>query len=403
MEKMERDLRDMMQRQAGAAGRAPTATRALVRRAQLRRAATGGLAGALVLILVVGGIAASRSLVVEQSLPPADTHPENGKIIVQGADGDLFQVDPDGSGMREFLRGNRSFTDYKWSSDGSRMAFLYGFHGGGLEAGKWSLYVVDADGGGMRRVVRCPGRGTCDVAAGGGISWSPDGTQIALSGEGSVYVVNVDTGNLQRLPDTPALGAEAPMWSPDGSWIAFVRAPDHRDVPADQAGMYVMRPDGSDLTMLAHVPGARDPAWSPDGTRIVFSGREGVYVVGVDGSNLQHLVEQGVAAATWSPDGTRIVYSLSPRTQGGYLAEVWAVETDGGERSLLYRSDCCASDAVVPVWSPDGHHIVFNVAIDRSLITSLAAFIMDADGTNLRRVVAGSVSGTPAWQPIPRN
>jgi Tol biopolymer transport system component len=49
------------------------------------------------------------------------------------------------------------------------------------------------------------------------------------------------------------------------------------------------------------------------------------------------------------------------------------------------------------VWSPDGRYIAFAVGLTEGPGTG--TFIMNADGTNLRRVDLWSFS-KPAWQPI---
>lgn len=90
---------------------------------------------------------------------------------------------------------------------------------------------------------------------------SPDGRKIAFAsdrdGNPEIYVIDVDGGNLRRLTDDPAID-EYPTWSPDGQWIAFHS---NRDGDFD---IYIMRPDGSDLRRLTDDPADdMQPAWSP--------------------------------------------------------------------------------------------------------------------------------------------
>ena len=91
---------------------------------------------------------------------------------------------------------------------------------------------------------------------------------------------------------------QAPVWSPDGSRIAFDRS---RDGDFD---IYVMNADGSGLVQLTHESGidAR-PAWSRDGRSITFHSNRArpvtasatdtifldVYVMAADGSNVRRL------------------------------------------------------------------------------------------------------------------
>ena len=62
------------------------------------------------------------------------------------------------------------------------------------------------------------------------------------------------------------LEASDPVWSPDGSRIAFVRS----DI--NGIGIFAVRRDGSGLHRIGS---GFDPSWSPDGTRIAFGAGTG--------------------------------------------------------------------------------------------------------------------------------
>jgi Tol biopolymer transport system component len=99
---------------------------------------------------------------------------------------------------------------------------------------------------------------------------SPAG-QIAFSsdrdGNAKIYLVNADGTGLKRLTDGPGEDIY-PAWSPDGTKIAF--ASSLRD-DFDDLDIYMMNADGSGLERPAR--DARDetqPAWAPDGAKIAF-------------------------------------------------------------------------------------------------------------------------------------
>ena len=84
---------------------------------------------------------------------------------------------------------------------------------------------------------------------------SPTGQQVAFmsqrDGNWEVYVVNLDGGNLRRLTKNPGNDG-LPAWSPDGRYIAFVT---DRDGPW---AIWIMRPDGSEQRRLFTIGGPLD-------------------------------------------------------------------------------------------------------------------------------------------------
>ena len=78
-------------------------------------------------------------------------------------------------------------------------------------------------------------------------AWSPDGRKLALVRDGEIYVVNADGEGLRRL--TRNAGPDvAPAWSPDGRKIAFESRRDRK------GEIYVMTVDGRKLRRLTRNP-----------------------------------------------------------------------------------------------------------------------------------------------------
>jgi Tol biopolymer transport system component len=185
--------------------------------------------------------------------------------------------------------------------------------------------------------------------------------RIVFSYEDDVYVMNADGTERTRLTTEPDMDFD-PVWSPDGTQIAFRS---HRDGNEE---VYVMNADGSAQRNLTNNPASDySPAWSPDGTKIAFASnrRKGssneIWVMDADGANPARVTDiLGISEyPTWSPDGTRIAFACTfgrilPEGVGDF--EICVVNADG--TGLVQLTDD-AGESKLPSWSPDGESIAF--------------------------------------------
>jgi Tol biopolymer transport system component len=156
-----------------------------------------------------------------------------------------------------------SFDAPAWSPDGTRIAYTRSTLDR-KSTFRPRLYLIDANGGPARLLAR----DAADAA------WSPDGRRIAFASVrdrngkrcwdqcnlfAELYVMNADGTGLKRL--TRNRGDDhAPSWSPDGRRIAF--ASDRNYPDTFNYELYSIRPDGSCLTWLTNgTPASDGPAW----------------------------------------------------------------------------------------------------------------------------------------------
>ena len=200
----------------------------------------------------------------------------------------------------------------------------------------------------------------------------------------------VPAENVFRL--TPQVSEES-SWSPDSRRVVF---------DSNRAGgptkLFVMNADGTGVSQLTSGPGTDEtPQWSPDGRRIAFvsdqgGGRPEIWVVGADGKNRRQVTRHGTAAIHphWAGDGRRIIYCVLREKPERY--EIHVVDADSGAIIQLTRGGI----DTFPVYSPDGHRIVFRRIVEGNS----EVFVMDADGGHARNLTNHpAFDGWPAWSP----
>jgi Tol biopolymer transport system component len=174
----------------------------------------------------------------------------------------LYVAAPDLTGLRlvtPLLEGWLAVEPFSLTPDGSKIAFFVdtGRDGGITHAG--DLYVINADGSGLRKLnLPGPRPGYMGMPV---ISLSPDGRQAAFGVDDAVWVVDLEGGDAREI--TPRTGfVWAVSWSPTGEWLTYTRFHGHTTAVA------LVRPDGTDdheISALDETDEANAAVWSPDG------------------------------------------------------------------------------------------------------------------------------------------
>jgi TolB protein len=186
---------------------------------------------------------------------------------------DIFEANPDGSGLKRLTDSPGYDAEASYSPDGKHIVFCSNRGG----PANLELYIMDADGKNVRQLTHSPG------CYNGGPFFSPDGKRVVFRSDRKkkdhlqLYVINADGTGERALTDDLNWVFWAPFWYKDGKHIIYTAA-DHSD-PTQRPNydLYWMDIDTGKKLRLTFAPGADVlPVFSPDGQRVLWtSTREG--------------------------------------------------------------------------------------------------------------------------------
>jgi Tol biopolymer transport system component len=263
---------------------------------------------------------------------------------------ELMVAATDGSGSPRVLLPNWSEAYvFDWSPDSTTVAALTG-----PSLGARRLLLIDVATGAQRTVAK---------GFFSGLSFSPEGDQLAFSKAGSenyppradVYRFELATGKTVRL--TKDHISEAPLWGPTGQ-IVFIKLLDaDKRKYGPKSDLFLMNTEGGQVKRLTHTKvdpllfGLSPTQWSASGNQLLteFGGQDTTYAVTVNPKTgaektLTNERETGFVGTALSSDGTTVLGSLGGFEPGpGH--KVVTIPYKGGKPKTL------ANNASEPDWS----------------------------------------------------
>jgi dipeptidyl aminopeptidase/acylaminoacyl peptidase len=288
----------------------------------------------------------------------------------------------------------------------------------------------------------------------GSVALSPDGQRIAYSVTmrdrpgrpyGQLWVVDLSSQKTARIGGEKDSGG-GPLWSPDGKWLAFFG---HQN---DKSGLFLARPDGSDIAFLTATEGTNSPlpgtgnelTWSPDSKQIAYvsatpgegatasngdpivitrylykpdagegmtrfndNKRLHIFVLDIGTKQIRQLTSGNYDehSIDWSPNGTKILFASNRDANQDEFFHYDLFTLTLADNSI-HRLTAAEYTEYDPAWSPDGKLITYRGTkrglTDReTTMEDTHVWVMDADGGNRREIgaVLDDRQGTPKWDP----
>lgn len=285
-------------------------------------------------------------------------------------DSEIVLVETGSRAQRTIASGRRAISSPRWTTDGSRLAFLAHVDGHA------QVFVVPVSGGGETVQITTSPTGVVNFA------WRPDGRAIAYSAfdeeskkEGEerfnrsfdvgrnsylqaeaprpvhLWLAALDGAPAKRLtsgawtlpaPFPPGPAPPAPSWSPDGRSLAFVKI---NTVYSGERGLSTVQildvESGSMRALSGRPRGENQPVFSPDGTRIAYwfprigFGPQGndIWIApasGGYGAGVAPKLDRHILRGMWLPDGKSLLLAANDKTTTG----LW-IQPIGGDAKRL--------------------------------------------------------------------
>jgi dipeptidyl aminopeptidase/acylaminoacyl peptidase len=198
--------------------------------------------------------------------------------------------------------------------------------------------------------------------------WSPDGTRIAFMSSHAedpdrdpiahVYVADAKPGAVEKaVTPVSSRGRGRPEWSPDGKWIAFLEGDERKFGAYNMDHLTVVPSDGTapptrvkaveevDRTVSA-------PRFTADGKYLTFLVTDNRSVfparVRVSGGSVEYLKAGPVVVSNWTRAGEHSVMLSSTDTKP---TDVYALE-DGRLRQITHQNDALIAELKIATTDP---------------------------------------------------
>jgi Tol biopolymer transport system component/predicted Ser/Thr protein kinase len=263
----------------------------------------------------------------------------------------LWEIRADGSNLHQLLAGWHTPPNEccgRWTEDGRYYVFESGTGQGN------NIFALAESSNIFRKTSHTP----VQLTSGPVLYSSPvpdiSGKKLFVQGtQQRGELVRYDPAAKQFVPFLGGISATDLAFSRDGTWVTYSSVPDYK--------LWRSRVNGSERLQLTYGNAADSlPVWSPDGTQIAYVSAEfgkpsKILLVSAQGGSPQELLPENVGEvdATWSPDGTQLAFGRVSAMNTG-IKDIQLVDMKTRQASTIPGSTGLFS----PRWSPDGRYLL---------------------------------------------